>query len=250
MDRELELSELLQETNKSEEELQVSATSSESDDDILDQMIRGVEELKESTPSPDLDIEEVEVFSGFGLDKPEGYVEGPEIFAEVRPGKMDDMDDLNSTFKELAIGRSAGQTNQEDKSPELSSLGGIVPEPDDLLELIAPGTFSEVGRRPVTPEDIKENLDYISRFSDQDRSLDSFDWRPKDGGYQAGDDRFSKAIAEEVKQVMKRALGTSLEQEFFGLSEVILKTIREVVREVTPEITRRMIREEIEKIKK
>ena len=250
MDRDLELSELLQEPHESEEELQASSTSSESDDDIIDQMIRGVEELKESAQPPDLDIEEAEVFSGFGSDKPEDYVEGPEIFAEVRPGKMDNMDDLNSTFQELAMGSSTGQTNQEEKPPELSSLGGIVPEPEDLLELIAPGTFSEVGRRPVTPEDIKENLDYISRFSDQDGGLDAFDWRPKDGGYQAGDDRFSKAIAEEVKQVLKRALGTSLEQEFFGLSEVILKTIREVVREVTPEITRRMIREEIEKIKK
>ena len=49
---------------------------------------------------------------------------------------------------------------------------------------------------------------------------------------------------------MKRALSTSLEQEFFGLSEVILKTIREVVREVVPDITRKVIREEIEKIKK
>ena len=250
MDRELELSELLQEPHESEEELQASATSSENDDDIIDQMIRGVEELKESAQSLDLNVEEAEVFPGFGADTPEDYVEGPEIFAEVRPGKMDNMDDLNSTFQELAMGSSTGQTNQEEKPPELSSLGGIVPEPEDLLELIAPGTFSEVGRRPVTPEDIKENLDYISRFSDQDGGLDAFDWRPKDGGYQAGDDRFSKAIAEEVKQVLKRALGTSLEQEFFGLSEVILKTIREVVREVTPEITRRMIREEIEKIKK
>jgi hypothetical protein len=45
-------------------------------------------------------------------------------------------------------------------------------------------------------------------------------------------------------------LGTSLEKEVFGLSGAILKTIREVVREVTPEIARRVIREEIEKIKK
>jgi hypothetical protein len=44
-------------------------------------------------------------------------------------------------------------------------------------------------------------------------------------------------------------LGASLEKEVYGLSDAILKTIREVVREVTPEIARRVIREEIEKIK-
>jgi hypothetical protein len=48
----------------------------------------------------------------------------------------------------------------------------------------------------------------------------------------------------------RRLPRTSLEKEVFGLSGAILKTIREVVREVTPEIARRVIREEIEKIKK
>ena len=247
---ELELSGFLQEPYNLEEELPAPDALSKADDDILDQMIRGVEELKESAQSPDPDIKETEVFSGVGPDKPDGYVEEPEIFAEVRPRKIDDMDDLNSTFKELAMGSNSRQVNQEYKRPELSSLGGIVPEPEDLLEIIAPGAFSEVGRRPVTPEDIKENLDYISGFSDQERGLDTSNLRSKDWGYESGDDRFSQLIAEEVKQVMKRALSTSLEQEFFGLSEVILKTIREVVREVAPEITRKVIREEIEKIKK
>ena len=148
------------------------------------------------------------------------------------------------------MGGSSQQVNQEYKRSELSSLGGIVPEPEDLLEIIAPGAFSEVGRRPVTQEDIKENLDYISGFSEQDRDLDPRNLRSKDWSCESEDDRFSQVIAEEVRQVMKRALSTSLEQEFFGLSEVILKTIREVVREVTPEITRKVIREEIEKIKK
>jgi hypothetical protein len=115
---------------------------------------------------------------------------------------------------------------------------------------MAPGAFSEVARRPVTPEDIKENLDYISGFSDQGRDFDPRNSGSRDWGYEPEDDRFSQVIAEEVKQVMKRALSTSLEQEFFGLSEVILKTIREVVIEVVPDITRKVIREEIEKIKK
>ncbi len=250
MNSELGFSEFQQAPHDLEEDLPAPAASSKVDDDIIDQMIRGVEELKESAQSPGSDIKKTEVFLGIDSDKPEGYVEEPEIFPEVRRRKMDDMDDLNSTFKELAMGDNSRQVSQDYKRPELSSLGGIVPEPEDLLEIIAPGAFSEVGRRPVTPEDIKENLDYISGFSDQDRDFDPRGSRSRGWGYESEDDRFSQVIAEEVKQVMKKALSTSLEQEFFGLSEVVLKTIREVVREVVPDITRKVIREEIEKIKK
>jgi hypothetical protein len=116
---------------------------------------------------------------------------------------------------------------------------------------MAPGAFSEVGKRPSTPEDIKENLDYIAGFSDQDnaRDLDPRKLRSRDWSYDSEDDLFTQAIAEEVKQLLKRSLGASLEKEVYGLSDAILKTIREVVREVTPEIARRVIREEIEKIK-
>ena len=246
MDSELELSDFLQKPHDLKAELPAPAVSTEVDDDIIDQMISGVEELKASAQSSSKDIKETEVVS----DKPEGYIDGPEIFAEVRPRKIDDIDDLDSTFKELAMGSKPEQANQEDNRPELSSLGGIVPEPEDLLEVIAPGAFSEVGRRSVTPEEIKENLDYISGLSEQDRDSDSSNFPSKNWGYESEGDRFSQVVAEEVRQIMKRALSTSLEQEFLGLSEVILKTIREVVSEIAPDITRKVIREEIEKIKK
>lgn len=251
----MELSETLEDPVTSELEEEHVAVI-ENDDDIMDQMIRGVEELRESvqpsgsTSEEDEDISFMDSESEVS-DSLESYqAEEPEIYAEIRPRKMDDMDDLESAFKELSRG---GRTaNHEDERPELSSLGGIVPEPEDLLEHIAPGAFSEVGKRPATPEDIKENLDYIAGYSDQDnvRDLDPRNLRSRDWSYDSGEDIFTQAIAEEVKQVLKRSLGTSLEKEVYGLSDMILKTIREVVREVTPEIARRVIREEIEKIKK
>lgn len=226
----------------------------ENDDDIMDQMIRGVEELKESVQPPVPAAEEPEAFAETSLGEPEdsSYADEPEIFAEVRSHKIEDFDDLDSAFKELAMGGRQEQVRYEESPPELSSLGGIVPEPEDLLERMAPGTFFEVGKRPTTPEDIKENLDSIAGFPDRDRprDLESRNLRPRSWEYEAGDDRFTQAIAEEVRQVLNRSLGTSLEKEVFGLSGAILKTIREVVREVTPEIARRVIREEIEKIKK
>lgn len=250
----MELSELLDDPVASESEEEAPVAALENDDDIMDQMIRGVEELKESVQPFESDSGEDEDFSFVEPESDElesCAAEEPEIFAEVRPRKMDDMDDLDSAFKELSMGGRPSPADQEEKRPELSSLGGIVPEPEDLLEQMAPGAFSEVGKRPSTPEDIKENLDYIAGFSDQDnaRDLDPRKLRSRDWSYDSEDDLFTQAIAEEVKQLLKRSLGASLEKEVYGLSDAILKTIREVVREVTPEIARRVIREEIEKIK-
>jgi len=232
------------------------------DDDIMDQMIRGVEELRESVQSPDSPEEEVFPFKDeeVGSERPQevgevlAFTEEPEIFAEIRPSKLDNLAELDSTFKEIVMGGSPAHHEEQAHSAELSSLGGIVPEPEDLLERIAPGAFSEVGRRPATPEDIKENLDAISGFSDQsqDREVSSlhYNMRSENWGYETSDNPFTQAIADEVKQLLQRSLGSSLEKEVSGLSEAILKTVREVVREITPEIARRVIREEIEKIKK
>ena len=238
-----------------EEEVEVL---SDTDDDIMDQMIRGVEELKESVQSPDSPEEEVELGSEGPQEVGEvlGFTDESEIFAEIRPRKLDNLNELDSTFKEIVMGGGGSPAHHEEQAhpAELSSLGGIVPEPEDLLERIAPGAFSKVGKRPTTPEDIKQNLDAISGFSDksQDREVSSlhYNLRSENWGYEAGDNPFTQAIADEVKQLLQRSLGSSLEKEVSGLSEAILKTVREVVREITPEIARRVIREEIEKIKK
>jgi CheY-like chemotaxis protein len=234
------------------------------DDDIMDQMIRGVEDLKESVQSSDSSVEEVEDFF-FEAEEPDSeeqqeaedalnYADEPEIFAEVRQRKQDNMEDLDSTFKEIVMGGGPARQEEIADSRELSSLGGIVLEPEDLLERITPGTFTEVGKRPATPEDIKVNLDYISESSDpgQDREVASLhdNLRSESWNSEAGNDPFTQAIADEVKRLLQRSLGSSLEKEVSGLSEVILKTIREVVREITPAIARKVIREEIEKIKK
>ena len=67
--------------------------------------------------------------------------------------------------------------------------------------------------------------------------------------YSNRDDRFVQVTGEQVKHLLGKSLDSSLQQEMAGLSDIIVKTIREVVREITPEIARSVIREEIEKIK-
>ncbi len=234
-----------------EEEVEVLSGT---DDDIMDQMIRGVEELRESVQPPGSPEEEVFPFEEEEPDseRPQEevlvFAEEPEIFAEIRPHKLDNLDELDSTFKEIVMGGSPAHHEEQAHSAELSSLGGIVPEPENLLERIAPGAFSEVGKRPATPEDIKENLDTISGFSDQSQGSLHYNLRSENWDHEAGP--LTQAIADEVRQLLQRSLGSSLEKEVSGLSEAILRTVREVVREITPEIARRVIREEIEKIKK
>ena len=234
-----------------EEEVEVLSGA---DDDIMDQMIRGVEELRESVQPPGSPEEEVFPFEEEEPDseRPQEevlvFAEEPEIFAEIRPHKLDNLDELDSTFKEIVMGGSPAHHEEQAHSAELSSLGGIVPEPENLLERIAPGAFSEVGKRPATPEDIKENLDAISGFSDQSQGSLHYNLRSENWDHEAGP--LTQAIADEVRQLLQRSLGSSLEKEVAGLSEAILRTVREVVREITPEIARRVIREEIEKIKK
>ena len=234
-----------------EEEVEVLSGT---DDDIMDQMIRGVEELRESVQPPGSPEEEVFPFEEEEPDseRPQEevlvFAEEPEIFAEIRPRKLDNLDELDSTFKEIVMGGSPAHHEEQAHSAELSSLGGIVPEPENLLERIAPGAFSEVGKRPATPEDIKENLDAISEFSDQSQGSLHYNLRSENWDHEAGP--LTQAIADEVRQLLQRSLGSSLEKEVSGLSEAILRTVREVVREITPEIARRVIREEIEKIKK
>ena len=234
-----------------EEEVEVLSGT---DDDIMDQMIRGVEELRESVQPPGSPEEEVFPFEEEEPDSERSqeevlvFAEEPEIFAEIRPHKLDNLDELDSTFKEIVMGGSPAHHEEQAHSAELSSLGGIVPEPENLLERIAPGAFSEVGKRPATPEDIKENLDAISGFSDQSQGSLHYNLRSENWDHEAGP--LTQAIADEVRQLLQRSLGSSLEKEVSGLSEAILRTVREVVREITPEIARRVIREEIEKIKK
>ena len=234
-----------------EEEVEVLSGT---DDDIMDQMIRGVEELRESVQPPGSPEEEVFPFEEEEPDseRPQEevlvFAEEPEIFAEIRPHKLDNLDELDSTFKEIVMGGSPAHHEEQAHSAELSSLGGIVPEPENLLERIAPGAFSEVGKRPATPEDIKENLVAISGFSDQSQGSLHYNLRSENWDHEAGP--LTQAIADEVRQLLQRSLGSSLEKEVSGLSEAILRTVREVVREITPEIARRVIREEIEKIKK
>ncbi|MDC0946360.1 response regulator [Nitrospinaceae bacterium] len=207
-----------------------------SNDDVLGEMIQEVEtQLEEGIPEPELAPEEPV------LEDEENFEEDFEIYAEVRSQKMESLDDLDSAFKEIVSGEA--KQHVEMKEAGMSVLGGIVPEPEDLLEKMAPGAFSGAERRPHSSEEIREHLNADTSSSESTRYQ-------KSPNYENSDDRFIKVAGEQVRQILERSLDSSLQKEMSGLSDILVKTIRKVVREITPEIARSIIREEIEKIKK
>ena len=207
-----------------------------SDDDVLGQMIQEVEtQLEEQIPEPELATEEPV------LEEEDSFEEDLEVYAEVRSQKMESFDDLDSAFKEIVSGDAKQPV--EIKEAGMSVLGGIVPEPEDLLEKMAPGAFSGAERRPQSSEEIRDHLNVDPSSSESTRYQNS-------PNYENSDDRFIQVAGEQVRKILGRSLDSSLQKEMSGLSDILVKTIREVVREITPEIARSIIREEIEKIKK
>ncbi|MBT5469084.1 MAG: response regulator [Nitrospina sp.] len=224
-----------------------------SDDDILGEMIQEVQtELEESATEPELVSPERVAPE---LEEPaleeQSFSEDFEVYAEVQTGKMENLDDLDSAFKEIVAGdpKQPSIVSSEVKESGISALGGIVPEPEDLLERMAPGAFSESERRPHTADEINENLNAITGPSSFG-STHYQDSRLQEKDFENNDDRFIQVTGEQVRHVLEKSLGSSLQKEMSGLSDIIVKTIREVVREITPEIARSVIREEIEKIKR
>jgi CheY-like chemotaxis protein len=206
-----------------------------SNDDILGEMLQEVEtQLEEQAPETELPSEEPV------LEDEESFDEDFEVYAELRPQKMENFDDLDSAFKEIVFGDA--KQPAETKEEKISVLGGIVPEPEDLLEKMAPGAFSGTKKRPHSHEEIREHLN--SKVSSEPTHYQT---SPE---FENSDNRFIQVAGEQVRQILERSLDSSLQKEMSGLSDILVKTIREVVREITPEIARSIIREEIEKIKK
>ena len=129
----------------------------------------------------------------------------------------------------------------------MSFLGGIIPKPEEPLERVAPGAFSEPERRHHLAEEIDKN---------QNTGSSSFESTHYQGShlqereYENSRGALDKVTGEQVKHILEKLLDSSMQKEIAGLSETIVKTIREVIHEITPEIVRSVIREEIEKDKK
>ena len=223
----------------------------------LEELLESVEKLsidsKEILDTKGLieDIEDAPLLAELEEPDLEEQTFSEDVIAEVQPRNRENLDNLDSAFKEIVAGDSQQQSvaTSNIKESEMSALGGIIPEPEEPLERMAPVASSKSERRPQPAEEIDENQNAITGSSSfesthyQGSHLQEMEYENSRGG-------LDKVTGEQVKHILEKLLDSSMQNEMTGLSETIVKTIREVIREITPEIVRSVIREEIEKDKK
>ena len=256
---------VMQEANTTEDEdepvLQenvAEAGLSNDNEPSLEELLESVEKLsidsKEILDTEGLieDIEDAPPLAEFEEpDLLEEQTFSEDVYAEVQPRKTQNLEDLDSAFKEIVAGDLKQQSvaSSNIKQSEMSALGGIIPEPEELSERRAPAVYTESERRPDPAEEIDKNQKTITGKSSfesthyQDSHLQEMEYENSLG-------RLNKVTEEQVKHALEKLLDSSMQNEMTDLSEIIEKTIREVIREITPEITRSVIRAEIEKVKK
>ena len=177
------------------------------------------------------------------VEKEKGFEDDLEILAEVQTRELDNLDDLNIAFKKILASESKQDLSLGIRESEISHLGSIVPEPEDLLEKMAPSFFSDKGERLHTADEISENIKSISFANSKDLSFQETD-------FENNEDHLKHVVKEQVQYMLQKLLDPSLQKEGSGMSEIIVKTVREVVREIVPDIARSLIQGEIDKIKK
>ena len=194
------------------------------EEDVLDEMIDNIESFKESSDSTTNLADE--------------------LCAEASPTQEDEIgDELDIAFQKIANSppqRELKNLPNIELKPtnEHLSLGNIIPEPEDLLEEMAPSTLEE--KKGLTGPDLtKESLSYLEKVPRESKSIDYSSY--------TDDDQFAK---EQIKHSLEDMINTSIKKEIAKLGESIRQSVREVVREITPKIAREIIIEEIEKIKK
>ncbi|MBI4383877.1 MAG: response regulator [Nitrospinae bacterium] len=222
------------------------------DAEILDDMVKDLENLRESREEESCPAREV----------PEKVFE--ESLADIDRSAADSAVELERAFDNLKSFRDTDRPGKtparaefvEDKAaktaPGQTAIGEVRPEPEDLLEKMAPSAFARGGG--YRPDLIKESLSFLSRDSETPR--------PRAAGESPAEQvkRFSRSLdslegnvgqvlGEHIHKILEKSLSAAIQKEVSGLSETILRSVREIVREVAPRIAREIIKEEIEKIK-
>lgn len=228
-------------THATETSLDETAIPAKDDDaGILDAMVKDLENLKWTEPAATPESAEEK--------KPEP--EDAESLEEVTP--IDSLDDLDKTFNELKRPMITGQkTETKIESSAKPTIKNVEPEPEDLLEKMAPSAFSR--RNELKPDLIKESLSLLS-----EKNLGKKNGKKEDeAGYpgllppifEPTEGKLNMMLSDQINVILEKSLSSAIKNEFAGLSDVILQSVREIVREVAPHIAREVIKEEIEKIR-
>jgi len=217
--------------------------------DELDAVFESIQNFENHIKNADLDEAEIET-----SPSESSSVETPEINIE-EPTEEETIVASHEVEDDLTI-EEEPSSQKPTFASEFSDYN-ISPEPDNLLEKLAPAAFDTPGAEG-RPDLIQETLAYLSELTPEPSKT-----KPKEKTKPAPSekkeihmnsepigDMFVKVVGEHVKRILERSLEETIAREISGLSKTIERSVKEVVKEVTPEITRSIIQEEIEKIRK
>ena len=221
------------------EPLQSEKTVGDEKEDLLDEMIKDVASLKETTETMDTDYDHDEI-------------------GEVESTNEDEIgDNLDIAFQEIVqfgLGKEPGETPSFGEKPMTtpSDLETITPEPEDLLEKMTPSPLVE--KKGISgPNLIQESQTYFSKIPQKSKSRQTVAAQQGEllkGIDQSKNREGNSVLGGHINQSLMNSLNNIIEKEVAELSTSITESVREIVREMTPKITREIIKEEIDKIKK
>lgn len=185
-----------------------------------------------------------------------------ESLAETERVREDSLDDLDKAFMELKKNEPAPVAQKqklETREPEpavssrMSRARSVEPEPENLLEKMAPSAFSRQGE--LRPDLIRESLDFLSE-SDVGKKNGQEEVIPTANqmtnisrSFEPMEGKLNMMLGDHINAILEKSLSSAIQSEVSGLSDIIMRSVREIVREVTPHIAREIIKEEIEKIR-
>lgn len=208
---------------------------------VLDEVINHVEALKQKIQP-----------QAVGTTAPE--LDSDDSLAEIGATIDENMEEIEMEFQGIvkSIAAPTGEVSkaQPKASPDFSHAEDILPEPEDLLEKMAPSAFARK-TGSLRPDLIGESFSYLSESVPiRTAPVKPLASEAPQRTHNTGDERFVQIVGEHVKKLLEKSLQTSIEKEISELGKTIQQTIRDVVKEVTPQIARAVIQEEIDKLRK
>ncbi|MEE9258032.1 MAG: response regulator, partial [Nitrospinaceae bacterium] len=211
------------------EEVIEQIISPEPEEDVIEEMLEHVESLKESVSPQEPEVQEATPIPD-------------EFIAETNVTGEDNEEELEMEFRGIAKADVLFAKGTAGKVAEtVQHVEDIVPEPEDLLERLAPAAHAR-GKGSPRPDLIRESLSFMSSASEETQTRKAkLPKTPRPSGFPSEsngptEEQFVQVVGEHVKRLLEKSLETSIETEISGLSKVIAQTVREVVKEITPKI--------------
>lgn len=169
------------------------------------------------------------------------------IMADTAPLQTESLEELEMTFKKLhhltgkEEPREADPPEIEDTSLDEEKVASEMPEPVSVHASPEQDSIKQ-------PDLIQETLANLSSLTSAPKQNETPPVEPPEDS--TGDAPIPDVMGEKLQQALDESLQKLIEKEIAGLSRTVERTVKEIVREIAPAIARKIIKEEVEKIKR